>query len=266
MRNFQLKLIVLHLLFVGIVSGQVRPTESLADVVTMVICDGCALQVGRQCIQMHIGGNGEVHRYAAARAKADIKSSEVTQTSDVAALPTLSSFLPPAIAVNTLTPGGYKNGSPWIQIGSQNTYPADPASVSCANNIYLVVVLDRQTLQEKTAAPESSPQCISNGAALKTYLASLSAGDLVIVSSNAFFNSDAGTGSGQLDTSAIGGSVYNCVGGTSCASVPANTVTSPDVPLGYIAIGVGGAASGSAYEYYYQANDPWRRKMPCKSR
>jgi hypothetical protein len=315
MRNFQLKLIVLHLLFVGIVSGQVRPnahpsqitmvTTSASDSVTVNLtvpsdvhlntlsvhlngkdvsakltpaacapanCQQATLTAGdglheRKNVFWVIAKRNDgslvstrtrfVGMSAAARAKADIKSSEVAQTSDVAALPTLSSFLPPAIAVNTLTPGGYKNGSPWIEIGSQNTYPADPASVSCANNIYLVVVLDRQTLQEKTAAPESSPQCISNGAALKTYLASLSAGDLVIVGSNAFFNSDAGTGSGQLDTSAIGGSVYNCVGGTSCASVPANTVTSPDVPLGYIAIGVGGAASGSAYEYYYQANDPW---------
>ena len=69
-----------------------------------------------------------------------------------AGLPTLSSFLPPAIAVNTLTPGGY-NGSAWFQIGSQNTYPSDPSSFFCSS-IYTVVVLDRQTLEEKTAAPE----------------------------------------------------------------------------------------------------------------
>jgi hypothetical protein len=32
MRNFQLKLIVLHLLFVGIVSGQVRPNAHPSEI------------------------------------------------------------------------------------------------------------------------------------------------------------------------------------------------------------------------------------------
>ena len=172
---------------------------------------------------------------------------------NISALPTLSGFLPPAIAFTTLKFGGYTSGSPWFRIGSQTTYPANPATYSCSG-IYTVIVLDRQTLQEKTAAPENSPNCVSDGASLKTYLATLNGGDLVIVGSNSNHNSDAGTGLGVLDTSAIGGSVYNCVNSTVCTALPPNTVALPDVPLGYMAIGVGGAASGSAYEYYVIGN------------
>src|SRR5580692_10302106 len=172
---------------------------------------------------------------------------------NVSALPTLSDFLPPAISFTTLKFGGYASGSPWFRIGSQTTYPASPGTYSCSG-IYTVIVLDRQTLQEKTAAPENSPNCVSNGASLKTYLATLNGGDLVIVGSNSNHNSDAGTGFGVLDTSTIGGSVYNCVNSSVCTALPPDTVALPDVPLGYMAIGVGGAASGSAYEYYVIGN------------
>ena len=179
-----------------------------------------------------------------------------------AALPTLSDFLPPALAFNTLTPGGRDDASAWFQIGSQNTYSTNNYMTSCQGFIYTVVVLDRQTLQERTAAPELSPKCISDGVSLKAYLATLSTADLVVVGSNTGENSDAGAAKGQLDTSPIGGTAYNCVASTDCSSLPATTVKLSDVPMGYMAIGVGGAASGSAYENYYLANEPWYIVVP----
>jgi hypothetical protein len=190
---------------------------------------------------------------AIAGARAAIANPQAVHASAVSSLPTLNSFLPPAIAFTTLKFGGYANGSPWFRVGSQNTYPANPGSYSCTG-IYTVIVLDRQTLQEKTAAPESSPNCVSNGTSLKTYLATLNAGDIVIVGSNSGHNSDANAGFGLLDTSDIGGSVYNCFTSTLCLGLPPNTVALPDVPQGYMAIGVGGAASGSAYENYVIGN------------
>jgi hypothetical protein len=168
--------------------------------------------------------------------------------------PTLSSFLPPAIAFTTLQPGGYDNAHAWIRVGSQNTYPADPSSYQCTG-IYTVIVLDRQTLEETTTtAPES---CIADGSHLKSYLATLNSSELVIVGSNFNVNSDAAGGHGQLNTAAIGGTAYNCLNASNCSSLPSTTVTSADIPLGYMAIGVGGAASGSAYENYYGQNYNW---------
>ncbi len=111
----------------------------------------------------------------------------------VSGAPTLSSFLPPSIAFNTLQTGGYTVNKPWFQIGSQNTYPTNPSGFNCQSpSLYSVIVLDRQTLVEKTSSPESSPQCITDGKALKTYLATLTSDDLVIVGSNQGVNSDAG--------------------------------------------------------------------------
>ena len=181
----------------------------------------------------------------------------------VGALPTLSSFLPPAIAFSTVESGGYTVNKPWIQIGSQNTYPSNPSSFQCQSpSVYSVIVLDRQTLVEKTDAPESSPQCMANGTDLTTYLKTLTSDDLVIVGSNQGIDSDAKTAAHQLDTSAIGGTAYNCIKQSDCNSLPSTTVTSQDIPRGYIAIGVGGAASGSAYENYYATNGDWWTVVP----
>jgi hypothetical protein len=190
-----------------------------------------------------------------ADARTAVAGPRAVHANAISALPTLNSFLPPAVAFTTLVAGGY-NGSPWIQVGSQNTYPANPASYTCTG-LYTVIVLDRQTLQEKTSAPESSPNCVSDGAGLNTYLGTLNASDLVIVGSNYGVNSDAGSGHGQLNTAAIGGSAYNCLSASDCSSLPSTTVTSVNVPLGYMAIGVGGAASGSAFENYYGQNYNW---------
>ena len=193
---------------------------------------------------------------ATAAARVATVNPQAVHANALSGFPTLSSFLPPAIAFTTLKPGGYDNAHAWIQVGSQNTYPANPSSQPCSN-IYTVIVLDRQTLEEKTTAPESSPQCISNGGQLKTYLSTLNSGDLVIVGTNSGQNSDALSGNGQLDTSAIGGTAYNCLDSTDCSSLPSTTVQSVDAPQTYMIIGVGGAASGSAYENYNIINGVW---------
>jgi hypothetical protein len=200
-----------------------------------------------------------------ASARAAIASPRAIQANATNGLPTLSSFLPPAVAFNTVGTGGYTVGKPWLQIGTQNTYPAETTSYTCQKpNLYTVIVLDRQTLAEQTSAPESSPQCIDNGADLKAYLSTnVTSSDLVIVGSNQSVNSDANVTPHQLDTSDIGGRAYNCLKLTDCNKLPSTTVTSQDIPLGYMAIGVGGAASGTAYEnYFVGANIPWWTVVP----
>jgi hypothetical protein len=167
-------------------------------------------------------------------------------------LPTASSFLPPTIAFNTISQVGATTA--WFQLGTMIQY----GIASDCSSLYGVVVLDRQTLVEKTAAPESSPQCISTGGALKSYLSTLTSDDLVIVGTTSNSPSDAGSGLGVLDTSAIGGTVYNCLAVVpGCGTSQPQQKFSLDKPLGYLAIGVGGASSspGQAYESYYLPNE-----------
>jgi hypothetical protein len=169
-------------------------------------------------------------------------------------LPTASSFLPPTVAFNTLPGGSIGASDPWFQLGTMIQY----GIASDCSSLYGVVVLDRQTLVEKTAAPESSPQCISTGGALKSYLNTLTSDDLVIVGTTSNSPSDAGSGLGVLDTSAIGGTVYNCLSIVSvCGTSQPLQKFSLDKPLGYLAIGVGGASSspGQAYESYNLPNE-----------
>jgi hypothetical protein len=164
-------------------------------------------------------------------------------------LPTGSSFLPPTVAFNTISETGADYT--WFQLGTMIQHGI---ASSCAS-LYAVVVLDRQTLAEKTAAPESSPQCIANGGALKSYLSTLTSDDLVIAGTTFNSPSDAASDIGALDTSAIGGTIYNCQG--LCSAIFPQQKTSFEVPLGYLAIGVGGAllSPGQAYESYYLANE-----------
>jgi len=172
----------------------------------------------------------------------------VTAAPSTVALPTMSSFLPPSVALTTLAAGGAASGANWLQLGTQIQLP-----IGSCTSIYSVIVLDRQTLQQKSAAPESSPQCISNGNALKLYLSSLShaipkLNDIVIVGTNYGITSDAGDSVALLDTSAIGGRAYNCSPAQcNLLNVPLGTT---DAPYQYMAIGVPGAAPGSAYENY----------------
>ena len=165
----------------------------------------------------------------------------------LAQFPTASNFLPPTIAVNTLQAGGAHPGQPWIQLGTQIQLSIG----SSCSSLYSVIVLDRQTLVEKTAAPESSPACYNSGSALAAYLNTLPSTDLVIVGTNAGQHTDVSAAGEQFNTQAIGGTVY---GDLACIIKPCSAGFSADIPLGYIAIGVGGAAPGSAYENYYTSN------------
>ncbi len=169
-------------------------------------------------------------------------------SSNATALPTGSDFLPPTISFNTLGSGGVSGGQPWIQLGDQVQLP----TASGCNSIYSIVVLDRQTLQQVTTAPESSPQCISDGATLNSKLKQMTAQDLVIVGTNLFFNSDAGAAAKKLDTTPIGGRVYNCDPTNACKGITGATT---DVPQGYLVIGAGGATPGTAFENYYTTSD-----------
>jgi hypothetical protein len=78
-----------------------------------------------------------------------------------------------------------------------NAVSTDP-SYSCPG-ICTVITLDRQTLQEKTAAPEKPPNCVSNGTSLKRCLATLNGDDLVIVGSKSIAT-PARNGGGEIQS------------------------------------------------------------------
>jgi hypothetical protein len=147
-----------------------------------------------------------------------------------------SPFMPPTISLKTVAIGGWGGtfdaNNPWFRIGTTG-YPSTTPTNCSGGSKYLAVVLDRQTLVEKTASPESSSQCLANAGALTAYLKTLSSSDLVVIGTNYGQNADAG-----LDTTPIGGTKYAGSPGTS-------------YPAGYMAIGVGGASPGTAYEPYY---------------
>jgi Bacterial Ig-like domain (group 3) len=160
-----------------------------------------------------------------------------------------SSALPPTVAFTTLTPGGWQQGAnPWFSVNGV-TYPATTPANSCSGDQYLAISLDRQTLQEKIDAPENSPMCLANSAAVTTYLATLSANDIVIV------GSISGTYPAKgLDLTSIGGNpaaVSGIGGGVFNLAYPAAVIT----------IGTPGAAAGSAY-MGYSINAPGFENIP----
>jgi Bacterial Ig-like domain (group 3) len=162
-----------------------------------------------------------------------------------------SPFLPPTVKLKTNYSGGWNGqvdpASPWITVGTQG-YPSVQPSNCGGSAIYMAVVLDRQTLAEKTSAPESSPQCFANSAALKTYLSGLNkagaASDLVMVGSNSNQSPDKG-----LDLTDIGGSLYG-------------SANSFAYPAGIMAIGVPGATTGTAYEQWYNSATGYEAVTP----
>lgn len=147
--------------------------------------------------------------------------------------PVSQPFLAPTVGLKTLNEGGYKFGqSPWLEIGGK-TYPT--TTPSCTGNaLFTAIVLDRQTLEEKTGGVEGSPKCIDTNANLTTYLASLPKGEIVIVGSN---YGQTPANSGQLDTTPIGGTSFPS--GSTLAS--------------YMIIGATGASPGTAFEPHDEA-------------
>jgi Bacterial Ig-like domain (group 3) len=150
-------------------------------------------------------------------------------------------ILEPTVTMRTAYTGGW-NGAidaahPWLMVGNQyfpNVQPANCGPSGSPTGRYLVIVLDRQTLQEKTSAPESSPQCFGDEGSMKTYLTSLDSGDLVIAGTTFEHDADA-----NLDFTPIGGTLHSGKPGDS------------GYPAGILAIGAGRATTGSAYEGYY---------------
>src|ERR1700744_225277 len=112
--------------------------------------------------------------------------------------PTNSNFLPPSIGFS-VAQGGWQSGQPWITVGSLQSYP--DSGFSCASASYITVVLNRSTL-----APIDT-HCSSLGSELKSYLGKLASNELVIVGTTA--NAGSTVPMDQIDTTAIGGSVYN---------------------------------------------------------
>jgi hypothetical protein len=143
--------------------------------------------------------------------------------------PVAEPFLAPTVGLKTLNDGGYKYGqSPWLEIGGK-TYPTTTPSCTGAA-LYTAIVLDRQTLEEKTGGVEGSPKCLDTNQNLALYLASLPKGEIVIVGSN--YGQTPDNSVQPIDTTAIGGTNY----------------TSGWAPTSYMVIGASGAAPGTAFE------------------
>ncbi len=189
----------------------------------------------RQRFEGATSNGGSASSFLTARASASFDDTSAGNP----LLPTLSNFLPPVVALTTdPSQSGYIAGKPWITVGSQQKYP--DASLACGTQPYSVVVLDRATLQEKTApAPEASPQCFPDDPSLTKYLKTMTSSDLVFVATN--FNIHTDQKNYALNTSAIGGTDYSTM------KDPSNNL---DYPANYLAIGVGGATHGQAYESY----------------
>jgi hypothetical protein len=137
-----------------------------------------------------------------------------------------TNFTPPTVTFNTLTAGGWQGNTPWLQIGNE-TLPDSSVSACPSSDIYLVIVLDRFTLLPVPGAT----QCEANAANLSAYLKTLTSDQAVIIGTLYYHNADA-----NLNTTAIGGTEYTM------------SQTGSTYPRGYLAIGAGGAAPGSAYE------------------
>lgn len=155
----------------------------------------------------------------------------------VGTTPTAPFQLTSSISFTTLAPGGQASGAPWIQLysnalrGGTITYPT--ASQATCTTTYQVLVIDRQTLAEKSYA------CYDTDAALSNALAQLvpadpgvTLPDLVVVGTTLLHNAGS-----DLDTTDIGGTDYS----KSPAALR---------PQGYMIIGIGGASGGASESYY----------------
>lgn len=148
--------------------------------------------------------------------------------------------LSPALAFTTVSNGGQYGTNPWFQIysnalnGGTMSYPSETP----CTGVYQIVTLNRQTLQQ------DSYVCYPDDASFATALANLNSTDPtakpdLVVAGTTWYNS-AGP---KLNTTTIGGTDYS-------------KYASADLPLGYMIIGVPGAAAGTAYEtYYVSSND-----------
>ena len=155
---------------------------------------------------------------------------------------TAGTRLPPIVALSTAGPGGRQ---PWISIsinsldGGTTYYPnsSNIPSPACSG-VYEILVLNRRTLQPIVF------YCESLTSSLKTDLDGATSNQIVIVGTNHLQNATA-----NLDTTGIGGTSYP---------------NAPSMMKGYMIIGVGGAAPGTASEIYNAADEccgPWNAQL-----
>ena len=134
----------------------------------------------------------------------------------------------PWVSMTTGTPASLQDNTDQTKYSipyADRTFPTSQ-DTPCTTT-YQIVVLNRQS-----PALEDAYMCAADSATLKNDLAGLANGtEIVLVGTTLNNNADAG-----LDTTAIGGTDYSQPGSWQ--------------PMGYAAIGVPGAAPGSAYEDY----------------
>ena len=139
----------------------------------------------------------------------------------------------PWVTLTTGTPSNLQDNADRTQYSlpqPDTTFPMT-TQMPCTTR-YQVVVLNRLN-----PAQEDGYMCPGDASTLKSDLAGLTKGtELVLVGTTLNNNADAG-----LDTTSIGGTNYSA--------------SNSWKPMGYAAIGVSGAAPGSAYESYYIASD-----------
>jgi hypothetical protein len=146
--------------------------------------------------------------------------------------------VPAAVALSTVGAGGRQ---PWISItnnalGGGTSYYPNP-SPGCTG-VYEVLVLNRRTLQPINF------YCENQAAALKVDLDGATRDQIVIAGTNAYQNATAG-----LDTTGIGGTPYP---------------NAPSIMKGYMIIGAGKAAPGTASEIWNTADEccgPWNAQL-----
>jgi hypothetical protein len=137
----------------------------------------------------------------------------------------------PNYTFTTLQPGGYQgNGQPWFQISSNalgtvtKSYPKNP--IQCTNSVYLLVQIDRRSLDEIAST------CLAS-AGLNAALSAIPSTSFAVFGSLAGINADWS----NLNPSAVGGTDYRKVG-------------DQEAPWGYMMVGIGGAPLGIGLESY----------------
>ncbi len=153
-----------------------------------------------------------------------------------------SQYLQPNYNFVTLTPGGYRStGEPWFSIsnnglhGTTRNYPAQPPLCGSRGFRYTLVQIDRNTLDEVATTCLNTPNV---DAALKAVPVT----QFAVFGTNSTYNADWQ----NLNMLPIGGTDFR------------SNSLSPEAPYGYMALGIGTAPYGVAYESYntgYEVND-----------
>ncbi len=137
----------------------------------------------------------------------------------------------PNYTFTRLQPGGYRgDGQPWFQVSSNalgtvtKTYPKNP--IQCPSSVYLLVQIDRRSLEEIAAT------CLPS-AGLNAALSAIPSTSFAVFGSLFGINADWS----NLYPSAVGGTDYRRIG-------------DQEAPWGYMMVGIGGAPQGTGFESY----------------